>query len=301
MLRCKTFFSITVLSVLMTGLAFGAEMPEMPVIEALDMPDMPEVTTLSLDTSFYKPEFPGLKKKKKTDEGDEDIVNSFETTLKSAESTDDIINSFFYDSSVLTAKDISSLSEVGLFDSLSNINNTNYSYLSQTSSTDILLKRVLAGLDDLKKEQSNISQAEKENQNEIKKDLQTFRKRNPAVLRFLINGYDLTSSLSTVFFSQAEEDGSFLFTGDRKYYANRRNNNETFYMLFKAEKALNTGVTYSVTPTVVQDTKNENSFLYQMAQKGNITATKTGNLVVIHYSQNNWKMDLLLDIDNKSN
>lgn len=279
-------------------------MPDMPSIEALEMPAMPEieVTTLSLDTSFYKPELPGLKKKKKAaEELEETTSNTLESSLSSADSTEELLNSLLYDSNVLTAKDISSLSEVGLFNSLSSLSNTNYSYLSQTSSTDVLLNKVLASLEDLKKAQTNISQAEKENQNEIKKDLQTFKQRNPVVLRFLINGYDLTPSLATVFLSQAEEDGSFLFTGDRKYYANKKNNSETFYMLFKAQKALNTGVTYSVTPTVVQDSENENSFLYQMAKKGNITATKTGNLVVVHYSQNNWKMDLLLDIDNKTN
>lgn len=277
--------------------AQGLDMPELSMPE---FPSMPEVSMpVTGSDNYYRPEIPNFVKNKQTEEKKEQPNSKNDLVLSSADTATDLLNTLLYGNNVLSAKDISTLSDVGMFDSLSSLQGTNYSLLSQTSSSDVLLRQILLSLEDLKKEQNQNSKLQPETEKEIEKDSEIFKKRSPAILRFVINGYDMTPSLSTVFFSETEEDGTFLLTGDRKYYADRRNHSETFYLLFKAEKSSNKSVNYKICPSVVQDSKNEKSFLYQLSQKSDLTATKTGNLVVVHYTQNNWNLDLLLDIDCK--
>ena len=117
-------------------------------------------------------------------------------------------------------------------------------------------------------------------------------------MRFRINGYNLNDSLVSTFFSEPESNGSFLLTADRKYVANKKQRTETFYMLFKAVNS-NSGVTtFEVIPSIAQDFENKNSFLYKMCEQKKIKAEKTGNLVVVHLENKDFKMDMLLDVDN---
>ena len=270
---------------------------KMPVINIPEPPQMPEITVSSVGSPFYKPDLPLLKKNKNPEEKKDSVQTVPETVLSPAVNSTDVLSSLLHGSSALSAKDIESLSDIGLFSSMSSLDGYDYYTNLQSTTTETLLRQILASLDVLKKQQANISESEINEQKEISKDCNNFKSRNPSVLRFRINGYDISPSLATVFFSNPEEDGSFLLTGDRKYYADKKYHSETFYVLFKAQKASNGAVQYKLTPSIVQDSRNENSFLYQMAQKDDLIAEKTGNLVTVHYLKNNWKMDLLLDID----
>lgn len=291
----KSVFGTVIFGILI----FSLQALDMPELTMPEFPSMPEISNpLTGDDNFYHPELPVFGKNKPVEEKKPATLTK-DAVLSSADDADDLISSFLYGNSVLSAKDIESLSDLGMFDSLSSLQGTNYSILSQTSSNDVLLRQILLSLEELKKEHNKEAILKPEITQNIEKDSQVFKKRSPSILRFTINGYDMIPSLATVFFSEAEEDGSFLMTGDRKYYADKKNRSETFYLLFKADKSANKALNYKITPSVVQDSKNDRSFLYQLAQKGDITASKTGNLVVVHYSQNNWNMDLLLDIDCK--
>ena len=68
-------------------------------------------------------------------------------------------------------------------------------------------------------------------------------------------------------------------------------------MLFKTVASNGSTVSYKVQPSIVQDHKNENSYVYKLAGIKNLTAEKTGNLVVMHYTDDGVSIDLLLDID----
>ena len=74
---------------------------------------------------------------------------------------------------------------------------------------------------------------------------------------------------------------------------------ETFYMLFKTVSSNGSTLTYKVQPSIVQDYKNDNSYVYKLSNVKNLTAEKTGNLVVLHYTSDSLNADLLLDIDSK--
>ena len=70
-------------------------------------------------------------------------------------------------------------------------------------------------------------------------------------------------------------------------------------MLFSAENSKGSTVFYNVEPYIVQENKNENSYVYKFLNKKNITAEKTGNLVVLHFTDDKLTADILLDIDKK--
>lgn len=271
-------------------------MPEMPAMS--DMPEISDISNPSLDDDFYTPGIPYTpfsKRKKKLLEEEE---GTSETVLKEANSVDDFISSIIKsDSTVLTASDISSLYDSGLFTDFSslggNINNG-----ATTNVTNVLLKQMLSSLDELKTEQKKASGSEKRQLEEYRQDSQVFKNRQPSILRFKINGYNILDSLTTVFFSEPEFDGSFLLTADRRYFVNQKPRTETFYLLFKAEKSTGTTVIYNVQPSIVQDAKNENSFVYRLSQERKLTAEKTGNLVALR-SSGNLNIDILLDIDKK--
>ena len=141
------------------------------------------------------------------------------------------------------------------------------------------------------------SDAEKQNQNNLQEDNHIFKSRNPNILRFKINGYNILDSIQTVFISKPENDGSFLLTADRIYYVNQKQRKETVYVLFKAIGSNGSSTTFQIEPEIVQDVKNQNSFVYKMAQRNDLTAKKTGNLVVINNSDKNMQIDMLIDID----
>ena len=279
--------------------ASGVQMPDMP-----EMPGMPEMPSVSMDGTFYKPTLPsatpGKTKDKKTESENTKNTKSNEAILSEANSTTDIMTALLGEnSSLLTASDISSLYDSGLFTGISSLNSTSSANYATTSTTNLLLQQVLNSLNELKAEQKKASSQEKTELEKKQADSNTFKNREPEILRFRINGYNIADSLTTVFFSDTEPDGTFLLTADRRYFVNQRTMTETFYMLFKAVSSKGSSVTYKVMPSIAQDHKNENSYVYRLAEIKNLTAEKTGNLVVMHFNSDDFTADLLLDIDKK--
>ncbi len=286
-------------------------MPEMPTVSTSDteitMPEMPTITTSTSSAfkgKFYSPDMPG--KSNSTAEDSKNTASTTSTTnsavLTDGTSATDLISSFINSNSILSASDISNLYDSGVFSDISSISDlssvlTKNSALTENSkTTETMLKQILTTLEELKNEQKNSGDAEKENLELQKTDAQTFKQRKPSILRFKINGYNILDSLSTVFFSEPEADGSFLLTADRKYFTNQKARTETFYILFKAVRTSGSNTNYTVQPDIVQDSKNENSFVYKLCQQKNLTAEKLGNLVVLKNS-GDLKIDILLDID----
>ena len=192
---------------------------------------------------------------------------------------------------LLTSGDISSLYDSGLFGSISSLSS------SDSKSTEILLQKILENLEELKQSQTDVSPEKKQELAGLQQDSKVFKSREPKILRFKIKGYNIADSITESFFSEAEADGSFLFTADRKYYVSGYERTETFYLLFKAIRSNGSAVTFEVIPSIVQDSENPNSFLYRLCQQTGLKAEKTGNLVSLHFSQNDLNVDLLLDID----
>lgn len=271
-----------------------AQMVEMP-----KMPEVPSMPSISADGSFYRPSSPVAPRApsapaqtaEPSAQGDSKTADE-KKNLTLAQSLD---NQSLLDTltggTTLTAADISDLYDSGLFSTVSS--------LTGTSSAANLLERTLLQLNALKDSQQNVPPEQKVELRQIQADAQTFRQREPSILRFKINGYSITDSLTATFFSEPEADGSFLLTGDRRYYVNQVPLTETFYMLFKTVSSAGSAVSYNVQTSVVQDYKNENSFLYRLAGAENLTAEKTGNLVVMHFEQDDLKVEILLDIDKK--
>ena len=291
-------------------------------VEMPSMPSMPDFPSVSQDGSFYRPSFPSkINNQKNSSKNSEDSQNQNETVIKnqSVDIAKTLLDSSL--SSTLTASDISTLYDSGLFGNLSSIqyssqNNSGAGSLSDSLldsmvsgsglqnyssnfTTNFLLKQVLAELENLKNQQKKASDVEKQELSDVQTDSKNFKQREPAVLRFKINGYDISNSLTKTFFSDTEADGSCGFTADRKYLADNKAYKEAFYMLFSAENSKGSTVFYNVEPYIVQENKNENSYVYKFLNKKNITAEKTGNLVVLHFTDDKLTADILLDIDKK--
>lgn len=114
-----------------------------------------------------------------------------------------------------------------------------------------------------------------------------------AILKFAVNGYSISSSVTTLVSSIIARDGSFLLTGDRSYPAAERWQTETFYLFCKK-----TGRdSYRLFADVSQgSTVNTKSFLYQLARKTPITGTLTGDLLVFRTTDPHWTLDLVIRI-----
>lgn len=286
----------SVFSILLAGAAvLFAQSLEMPT-----MPEMPAMPSISPSGSFYRPSVPNQKSSEtKSTTTTKDSAKT-ETVITDANNPLSLYSALLNDSSTLTAYDISSLYDSGLFTDISSLSGaTSLSNYATTSTTNILLQQVLNNLNDLKTEQNKASPGEKTELEDVQTDSKTFKTREPSILRFRINGYNIADSLTTIFFSDTEPDGTFLLTADRRYFSNSQVLTETFYMLFRATSSSGSTIQYKVQPSIVQTVENKNSYVYKLAEIKNLTAEKTGNLVVLHYNEDKFTADMLLDIDRK--
>lgn len=257
------------------------------------MPEFPEITAPTLGSGFYKPEIPYFPFTKNSSETKNSVASPKEPVISDGATATDLLTNYLNSSNILSASDITSLSESGSFSTLSSLYG-NSDFLSSTQ-TNTTLQKILTTLEDLKNEnKKNTNNATpQKTENGI-----IYKEHKPSILRFKINGYDLRDSLSTTYFSQMENDGSFLLTADRRYVTGNKVRNETFYLLFKAKEGLGSSIVYDVAPSLSQDSKNENSFLYKLSELKNVSAQKTGNLVVLRTDSKDCSVDLLLDLDN---
>ena len=118
-------------------------------------------------------------------------------------------------------------------------------------------------------------------------------------MRFRINGSNILSSITDIYISKPETDGSFLLTADRTYTANYKKRTETFYMFFTPTSD-NKSSNLDVTVSVLQDYENKNSFLYRLAElseQTSISAKKTSCLISVIINNPSFKVDFLLSLE----
>lgn len=217
--------------------------------------------------------------------------------------------------SSISASDLSLLSQKGLLGQLGSIfDDRSYSYenaykTGSSEETNRLLKKVLSRLEEIKGNgevadattrpmttEASVKETSMQpaTSNVSTPDRSLNSKSN--LLRFTVNGYDILRSCRTVYISDVQKDGTFLVTGDRRYNANGRMMNETFHILFKAKPDSSDCSNYTSATAVTQDVVNPNSFLYQLSQRKNMEATRTGNFVSMRTTDSNWKLELLVDL-----
>ncbi len=280
------------------------------------MPAMPSITAPTIGSEFYVPGSSGFYTGNSSTSAKSSVSNkkADSTTSKSADSkksqastsdvksitADELNKQIAFENenattiqnltNILTASDLTSLQNLGMLGRFSNLLEDKH----QSDSLQItpeLLKQVLSELNELK-EKVNL-----ENKNSNALLSKSSSQDESKILRFNINSNDVLKSCTDVFFSTQESNGSFLLTGDRKYTIKGIPHAETFYLLFKATGSENGITTYEVIPNLSQDEENTASMLYLLAQKEELTANRTGNLVTLRTSDPNFKMDLLLSLE----
>lgn len=255
-------------------------------------PSMPKISSPTIENGFYSPgrsDFysPGIsvqtEKSQKTES-----KKSAETETRSAAN----LLTAERDFGNLSAKDIVSLAENGaLLDLPSFYNSSSLNAAGLVSSADDtrILREILVQLDELKK---SVAQPDKNESGKIAQ-----KKSYGEILRFSVNGRNLLSSFGDVYFSKAETDGTFLLTGDRTYTSNGGQYSETFHLLFHSAGNSGGSTDFSVAAEVFQNRENEDSLVYRLSKQENLTAKKTGNLVTLKVSAQDFKADILLSLN----
>ena len=200
-------------------------------------------------------------------------------------------------SSLSSSSDLSTLSSLlgndssttSLYNSLTGVDSTTSNY-----NTNLLLTQILEKLNKIAEKQNSST-----NTSSTNNGIPAENVSNAEILRFRLNSYDFLSSLSGVFISSPEKDGTFFVTGDRTYTVGNKQSRETFYMLFKSitEKSDSLLGNYSVAISVMQDIENPNSFLYKLSNADNVIAQKTGNLVSLRLNAKDLKADILISLE----
>lgn len=295
-------------------------------------PSMPSLSTPSIGSGFYTPGskdfYSGIQSSNQKSsasssksQDSDDSNSSSDSSSKSAPQNDSSqnqdsasssdsnlvsktvssVNSAASNLNLLTAGDLSAMNGLGLFSSVSGLlqnqnsaaNQSNSSILiNQKSSDSKKLEQILNELSEIKSQNASSDGTLPQNQT----GFSSSQKSDPKILRFIVNGYDILSTCKKIYFSDQESDGTFLLTGDRKYLSANKSRSETFYFFFHT-KGNEGGITkYCVTPAVSQDYENKYSFLYQLTQKSELEAERTGNLVTLRASDGSWKLDLLISM-----
>lgn len=304
-------------------------MPSAPSAPGISSPQMPTVTAPTITNGIYTPLTNSKSDSVSSDAEKTSGQEKSESVTQTSSATENKNLS-----STLTASDISTLDSMGLLEQVvnsfsgksdSSLDSSLYKisnlYSSDsTSQTNLKLQQVLAELENLKAEnkslqkqlddvKKNYSYGEVKESSATssqtsasveKKNAGNAESKNPKqkVLRFSVNNYNILSTCRTIYISSTSDDGSFLLTGDRIYSSDKKNRKETFYIYFKPNEASSGISSYTVACAVGQDYLNEYSFLYQMSQRENLTAYRTGNLVTLRTNDENWQLEFLLDLGN---
>lgn len=304
----KFSFVLVVLVLLKTAFIFAQSISVGSVsMGSISSPKMPTIESPTIGGSFYVPgNVNNYKSKEKTSES---LESKSSTDKKIAEE----LSSLLDDRSIpyLSAQDISAMSNMGLLSRMNTLFDDSYALKSSkdysTDSTEKLLQKVLKELDAIKAntnptEKANVALATKSDTNgftsesSVTSSSRHSGKKKSHMLRFNVNGYNILNTCRTVYISDVQKDGTFLVTGDRRYLSDGKTCNETFHMLFKVSSDSTSYSGYTASSAVSQETFNPNSFMYQLTQHKNLSATRTGNLVSMRTTEDDWKLDLLIDL-----
>lgn len=285
---------------------------------SLDFPSMPSVSEPTMPTMDgkpyvgqppYIPQTSNSQQSSQTETDTSDTSENTKTTSNTYTSTaENSDNSNL--SNVLTAQTISGLGGLSsLADTLSALTSSQNasSYLpalSQLTGTTLSQTDSNATLESILKELQKLSQKETSQQNSSQKVVTTDTSDSSSsqtesqskLLRFRVNNTDILDTCQTIYFSQPEENGLFLLTGDRSYYIDNKPYEETFYFLFTPaldDKGL---FYYEVEGDIMQNAPITGSKLYPLTEKPSLIARKTGNLITLKYSAENWNLDILIDL-----
>lgn len=278
------------------------------------MPSVSEPTMPTLDGKPYvgqPPYIPQSSNSQQSSQTETDTsdtaenTNTTSTTYAATEKNSDNSNL----SNVLTAQTISGLGGLSsLTDTLSALTSSQNasSYLpalSQLTGTTLSQTDSNATLKSILKELQKLSQKETSQQNSTQKVVTTDTWDNSSqtesqskLLRFRVNNTDILNTCQTIYFSQPEENGLFLLTGDRSYYIDNRPYEETFYFLFTPALDDKGVFYYEVEGDIMQNASITGSKLYPLTEKPSLIARKTGNLITLKYSAENWNLDILIDL-----
>ena len=299
-------------------------------------PSMPTISSPTINSGYYRPASTGAYSYQKDNSSSQSTqsapsLSEGESDEKST-TIDDTAKKIL---STLTAGDIQAMSKNGMLNQIgqilgmdsatlaSSIDGSTLSNLyisSSTEETTVLLQQILTEIEELKaqnaakKTETSTTEAVAEDTKSTSEQNTSSSKEEVAIttsnatevstksttkpshlIRFSVNGYDVLRTCRTIYISDVQQDGTFLVTGDRKYQSDGQTRAETFHLLFKVTQ--NAGAdTYKAAAAVTQDTFNEYSFLYQMSQRDDLKATRTGNLVSMRTTDPSWKLELLIDL-----
>ena len=284
-LKISSVSKILALSLALAGTNVFAQSISMPTISS---PSMPTIDAPVIGSGYYRPgSYTGSQSSSST------------ATKKSTESTgsekkaEEIVTAMMEDIlPSLTADDIQELNVNGVLETvLESQKKSTVSASTDSDETDQLLRQVLSEMEEIKNQQAQVTKA-----SSSALAASTARPSGSRVLRFKVNGYDKLRTCRTLFISDVQSDGTFLITGDRRYQSDGSTRSETFHLLFKAASGAESLESYDAAALVTQDYLNENSFLYQMSQRDDMQASRTGNLVTLRTTDPKWKLELLIDL-----
>ena len=144
---------------------------------------------------FYTPSFPSRANSTKQAVSTETSTEKTESVLTEAITPESVLTSAITKGNTLTAYDMSSLYDSGLFSDISSLYSgsslTNY---ATSTSTNVLLQQVLNSLNDLKKEQQGASAKEKNELNAVKTDAENFIARANVLRKFFDKIHEFVQS-----------------------------------------------------------------------------------------------------------
>ena len=291
-------------------------MPSISMPE-ISSPSMPSVSMPSLSGSVNSSESSAQKKESNTSSSSTGTGLTATALLGLSNTTGlDTLSALLgvsdTSSSALSSTDASTISSLSSISSLLS-SDSSLSALSGLSSTQsnsaysnyLLLSQIIEKLNELSKklDEANNGAAQpaptQTSESAVAVSAQNTSSTKREIMRFRINGSNILSSITDIYISKPETDGSFLLTADRTYTADYKKRTETFYMFF-TPATNNISSNLDVSVSVLQDYENQNSFLYRLAdlsEQTAISAKKTGRLISIIINNPSFKVDFLLSLE----
>lgn len=287
MQTCKRFF-VTIL----VGFSFFIFAQDFQMTKMPEFPSMPEISNSG---EFYIPKnqkMNSLLRSQNQTNDEKSSENQNVQILQNSNNQKNLLNpqNIFIDDFLqneLTASKITDIYSAGLFSDVNSLTKNAFDLNQNTQNTQIL-NQVLQSLNELKEQNKN-SKIEEQNKKENKI-------KQPKILRFKINDYSLLNSFTEVFFSDIESDGTFLLSTDRNYFSNKKNYQETLYMIFKTQNTNGNTISYEISSKMIQNQKNPDSYLNKLINSKQLIAQKVGNLVILLYESETTKIDILLSL-----